>query len=120
GLKDRAAKVVESWKDHEAKRAREKAAYEQAAAAAAAESRAARRHGFLVGTVAVPPITFPPAGILPFLDLESIKDTGFRLARITREDCAFMGPECVVAKVDLCWEHRIFAIVEGAFDPQIQ
>lgn len=46
-----------------------------------------------------PPVAHPPAGILPFLDVESIKDTGFRLARLTREDCSFMGPNCVVAKV---------------------
>lgn len=46
-----------------------------------------------------PPVSHPPAGILPFLDVESIEDTGFRLARLTREDCSFMGPDCVVAKV---------------------
>ena len=46
-----------------------------------------------------PPVSHPPAGILPFLDVESIKDTGFRLARLTREDCSFMGPDCVIAKV---------------------
>lgn len=46
-----------------------------------------------------PPVTHPPAGILPFLDVESVKDRGFRLARLTREDCCFMGPDCVVAKV---------------------
>lgn len=49
--------------------------------------------------VSQPPIAFPPAGILPFLDLESIKDTGFRLARFSREDCTFMGPAGVLAKV---------------------
>ena len=46
-----------------------------------------------------PPVLHPPAGILPFLDVESIKDTGFRLARLTREDCSFMGADCVIAKV---------------------
>ena len=45
------------------------------------------------------PIPHPPAGILPFLDVSSIRDTGYRLARIAREDCAFMGPEGVLAKV---------------------
>lgn len=46
-----------------------------------------------------PPVEFPPAGILPFLELDAINDTGYRLARISREDCSFMGPDRVVAKV---------------------
>ncbi|CAM9828341.1 unnamed protein product, partial [Ectocarpus fasciculatus] len=120
GLKGRAAKVVEAWNDQEARRERNAPLHRETAAAAAAESEAARRHGFSVATVEIPPVCYPPAGILPFLDVESIKDTGFRLARFSREDCSFMGPDCVVAKVDLCWKHRIFAVVEGAFDPQIQ
>lgn len=44
-------------------------------------------------------MSFPPAGILPFLDVEAINDTGFRLVRITRDDCSFMGSDCVIAKV---------------------
>eukprot|EP00752_Nemacystus_decipiens_P016682 g14922.t1 len=120
GLKVRAAKVVEAWAEHEASRAEEATNYSERAAAAVAESVAERRFGFKVADVKVPPISHPPAGILPFLDVESIKDTGFRLARLTREDCAFMGPDCVAAKVDLCWKHRIFVIIEGAFDPQKQ
>ncbi|CAM9829461.1 unnamed protein product, partial [Ectocarpus sp. 4 AP-2014] len=120
GLRDRAAKVVEVWNDQEATRERNAPLHRETAAAAAAESKAARRHGFSVAAVEIPPVCYPPAGILPFLDVDAIKDTGFRLARFSREDCSFMGPDCVVAKVDLCWKHRIFAIVEGAFDPQIQ
>lgn len=46
-----------------------------------------------------PPIEHPPAGVLPFLDVESIRDTGFRLARFSRDDCCFMGPEGIAAKV---------------------
>lgn len=46
-----------------------------------------------------PPVGFPPAGILPFLNVEAIEDTGYRLARISRDDCSFMGPACVSAKV---------------------
>ena len=46
-----------------------------------------------------PPVGFPPAGILPFLNLEAIQDTGYRLAMISRDDCSFMGPACVSAKV---------------------
>ncbi|CAM9452827.1 unnamed protein product, partial [Pylaiella littoralis] len=120
GLKDRAAKVVEAWAVHEARREQDSVGHRRAAAAAAAESEDAQRYGFAVNKIEVPPVTHPPAGILPFLDVESVKDRGFRLARLTREDCCFMGPDCVVAKVDLCWKHRIFAIIEGAFDPQIQ
>ena len=53
-----------------------------------------------------PPVGFPPAGILPFLDVDAINDTGYRLARISRDDCSFMGPDCVVAKVS-AFEHSL-------------
>lgn len=46
-----------------------------------------------------PAISFPPCGILPFLDVEALKETGFRLARFTKEDCCFMGSEGILAKV---------------------
>lgn len=35
-------------------------------------------------------------------------------------DVLIVLPFLVYAQVDLCWKHRIFAIIEGAFDPQIQ
>ncbi|CAM9575659.1 unnamed protein product, partial [Ascophyllum nodosum] len=120
GLRARTAEVVKAWAEHEKKREQKATEFQAAKEAAIAESIEAKRHGFMVDTVEVLPIPHPPAGILPFLDVSSIRDTGYRLARIAREDCAFMGPEGVLAKVDLCWEHRIFTIIEGVFDPQAQ
>lgn len=52
-LKDRAATVVEAWKEHEGRRERNAAAVEAAKKAAVDESVEASRHGFLVGTVEV-------------------------------------------------------------------
>lgn len=57
-----------------------------------------------------PPVSHPPAGILSFLDVESIKDTGFRLARFSREDCSFMGPEGIVAKVRNGTIHAVYTV----------
>ena len=54
--------------------------FQAAKEAAMVESVEAKRHGFVVDTVEVPPIPHPPAGILPFLDASSIRDTGCRLA----------------------------------------
>ena len=52
-IRDRAAKVVLAWREHEERRERSAATREVARAAAAAESLANRRHGFAVGTVAL-------------------------------------------------------------------
>lgn len=52
-LKERAAKVVLAWRELEGRRERSAGTRELARRAAAAESLAERKHGFVVGTVAL-------------------------------------------------------------------
>ncbi|CAN0041579.1 unnamed protein product, partial [Choristocarpus tenellus] len=59
----------------------------------------------------------PSEALQPYLVPELIAESGFRLARFTREDCLQLGPEELLEKVDECRKERVFTILEGVFDP---